>query len=123
MSVSLVEVINPFFLAPIAIEGDAHAAAVKGRGTRLSTIFKEMIMVDAAVVTLGGLILWLLCSPPYYDLRVMGGTSPDMQPQETGKMGLYYYSYWRVNHWAINFSAVSNFDPPLLHISAGGSSR
>ena len=74
-------------------------------------------MVDAAVVTVCGLALLLLSSPPFYDLRVIEGgegkrgTSPDMDhPQGTGKMGLYYYSYWRVKRWGLNSPCVSAFD-------------
>jgi hypothetical protein len=76
MSVSPVAVTNPLPPAPMAIEGDAHAA-VEGNirlVSRLSAMFWEMIMVDAAVVTVSGLVLLLLSSPPYYDLRVTSGT-------------------------------------------------
>ena len=67
-------------------------------------------MVDTAVVTVSGLVLLLLSSLSYYDLRLTGGISPDMDPQGAGKMGLYYNSYWRVQHWGLNFSSVSGFD-------------
>ncbi len=98
-------VTNPLPPAPMAIDGDAHVA-VEGSvpipsRLRLATIFWEMVMVDAAVVTVVGLVLLLLSSPPYYNLQVAGtaggrgGISPGMDPEGPGKMGLYYYSYWR----------------------------
>lgn len=81
---------------------------------RLSTIFKEMIMVDVAVVSICALILWLYSYPTYYDLKLIrvgegleGMGVSSLANNHEGKMGLYYSNNWRVRHWGITFSCVS----------------
>ena len=85
--------------------------------SRLSTIFKEMIMVAVVVVVVVGLILYLYSVPPYYELRLTreagagpqgNHTSQDQPVPVKVKVGLEYISNWRMQHWGTNFATVSN---------------
>jgi hypothetical protein len=90
-----------------------HVAGRISIVSRLSTLFKEMIMVAMAVVVAVGLILYLLSVPPYYELKLTravergaGVSSENHQVEGEVKMGLEYASIWRVKHWGTNFLSV-----------------
>ncbi len=81
--------------------------------SRLSTVFKEMIMVAMVAVVAVGLIMYLFSVPSYYELKLTravergaGVSSLDHQVEGKVKMGLEYESIWRVKHWGISFATV-----------------
>jgi hypothetical protein len=97
------------------IAGTLHYVAGRiSMVSRLSTVFKEMIMVAMVAVVAVGLILYLLSVPSYYELKLTRGvergdgvSSEDHQVQGGVNMGLEYASNWRVKHWGISFAMVS----------------
>jgi hypothetical protein len=89
---------------------------------KLSTIFKEMITLSIAEITISALALFLIASPSYNTLKFVEFPNEfHMNHNQTAKVllpgqrtnrswaGLHYESDWRVKHWVINFLSVSSF--------------
>ncbi len=84
----------------------------------LSSIFKEMIMLAVAVVVAAAFVMLCVASPTYYDMKLtrvpwVGNHTSMTPPQdhddghsERVRLGLYYYSYWRVYLWGVSMFQV-----------------
>ena len=96
----------------------ARAQAVVEAESSLSSIFKDMIMLAVAVVVATALVMLCVASPTYYDMKLTrvpwAGNNTLMTPpqdrddgqSERARLGVYYFSYWRVFWWGINMVQV-----------------
>ena len=113
--------VGPSIPPPPPLPRPSVAARVQGSlveiVSSLSSIFKEMIMLAVAVVVAAAFVMLCVASPTYYDMkltRVPGGNYTFMTPlpanddghSERPKLGLDYYSYWRVKLWGLGLLQV-----------------